>query len=109
MGGQSGCGSSEASAAGIQYLRITSPMGVAAPVSVTSLFSSGLNIGLPSLAYGAVFQPWALSSALILWTDENRKTLSAETASFMPRDLRASSITLLWVSSFMLPSPTIPG
>src|SRR5215471_12860086 len=99
MGGQSGSGSSEASAAGIQYRRITSPMGVPAPVLVTSSFSSGLNIGFPflagrSFAYGAGFQPWALSSALILWTSENLKTLSAETDSFMPRDLRASSITL---------------
>ena len=109
MGGQSGCGSSPASAAGIQYLRITAPMGVPAPVLVTSSFSSGLNIYFPSFAYGAGFQPWALSSALILWTSENLKTLSAETDSFMPSDLRVSSITLLWISSLMLPSVTIPG
>jgi len=42
-----------------------------------------------SFAYGAGFQPWALSSALILWTNENLKTLSAETDSFMPRDFRS--------------------
>ena len=99
----------QASAAGIQYLRITAPMGVPAPVLVTSSFSSGLNIYFPSFAYGAGFQPWALSSALILWTSENLKTLSAETDSFMPSDLRVSSITLLWISSLMLPSVTIPG
>src|SRR4029453_13203904 len=62
-----------------------------------------------SFAYGAGFQPWTLSSALILWTNENLNTLSAETDSFMPRDLRVSSITRLWIPSLMLPSATIPG
>src|SRR5206468_12580303 len=106
MGEQSACGCSQASAAGIQYRRITSPMGVPAPVLVTSSFSLGLNIGFPflagfSFAHGAGFQPCALSSALIFWTSENLKTLSAETDSFMPRHLRVSPITLLWVSSLM--------